>query len=230
MVHKSMEKKFYVYVHKYASGPNEGQVFYVGKGSGRRCGRSTGRGVWWKRIVEKYGFTKSIVARFSFESCAFSFERALIKFYGKNTLCNISDGGDGSSGVKRSEEHIAKLVMAVRGIPKSAAHKEKLRVASIETRSDPLVIKKISDATKLAMARPEVKLKTILNHPDFSGNKNPRANKAIFRFCHKDGDVFIGTQYDFYTAKNLSQKSVNSVVSGRSLTHKGWSVDKSWRG
>lgn len=225
-----MDKKFYVYVHKYASGPKHGQVFYVGKGSGRRSGRAAGRGEWWKRIVDKYGFSHSIVARFEREECSFSFEIALIKWHGRQSLCNLSDGGEGASGVKRSPEHIAKWVAAINGVPKTDVHKEKLRVASLESRSDPLVIKKISEATRKAMARPEVKKRTIDNHPDFSGHKNPRANMAVFRFIHKDGCEFTGTQYEFYTEKNLPQASCNAFTKGKFDTFKGWSIDRSWRG
>ena len=47
----SIEKKFYVYVHRYASGPRGGQVFYVGKGDGRRAFVKSGRNIKWSRTV-----------------------------------------------------------------------------------------------------------------------------------------------------------------------------------
>lgn len=94
-VYMSEDKKFYVYVHRYASGPKEGQVFYVGKGSGVRSSSSYNRSVYWNRIVEKYEFTSQILVRVSSEKCAFSLEKAFIRMYGRENLCNLTDGGDG---------------------------------------------------------------------------------------------------------------------------------------
>jgi len=93
----SEEKKYYVYVHRYASGSNEGKVFYVGKGSGERSTSSYNRSGYWNRIVKKYGFTSQILFRLGSEKCAFSLERAFIRIYGRDNLCNLTDGGDGVS-------------------------------------------------------------------------------------------------------------------------------------
>ena len=43
---------FYVYVHKKKS---NGEVFYVGKGSGKRAWSSFGRNEIWQRTANKYG-------------------------------------------------------------------------------------------------------------------------------------------------------------------------------
>lgn len=89
------QKPFYVYVHRRAT---DGRVFYVGKGKGGRAWWHYDRNQRWNRTVAKYGFTAHIVMRFDREECAFSFERALIKHYGRENLCNMTDGGDGVSG------------------------------------------------------------------------------------------------------------------------------------
>lgn len=225
-----MDKKFYVYVHKIASGPNEGKVFYVGKGSGRRAGRTSGRSLWWKRTSDKYGFTHHIIAHFHNEECAFSFERALIAFYGRENLCNMADGGEGASGAKRSPEHLAKMIASIKGIPKTEEMKCRLRAASIASRSDPKVIERISAGTRKAMARPDVRMKIIENHPDFNGSRNPRFNHTKFRFFKEDGSEFFGVQYDFYKKLGLPQSSVNALVAGKLKSYKGWRVDKAWRG
>lgn len=93
----SEEKKYYVYVHKYASGPKEGQVFYVGKGSGGRCIAKCSRSSHWHSIVEKYGFSHKKVMSFRSEVCAFSFEKVIINSIGFENLCNQSTGGDGGA-------------------------------------------------------------------------------------------------------------------------------------
>lgn len=94
----SQEKPFYVYVHRYSSGPKKGQVFYVGKGKDKRAWVDRERSFHWDNIVAKYGYTIGIVCRFKSEVCAFSFEMAYIGSFQKDQLCNISIGGDGSAG------------------------------------------------------------------------------------------------------------------------------------
>lgn len=88
------EKQFYVYVRRKAT---DRSVFYVGKGSGRRAWNKTHRSDYWKRVSDKYGLIVEIVLRFSSEICALSLEMALIKLYGREKLCNLTDGGLGVS-------------------------------------------------------------------------------------------------------------------------------------
>ena len=49
---------FYVYVHKKKT---NGEVFYVGKGSGKRAWSAFGRNSLWKRTADKYGWLVEIV-------------------------------------------------------------------------------------------------------------------------------------------------------------------------
>ena len=105
----SEDKPFYVYVHRRAT---DGRVFYVGKGKGKRSEDISNRNLYWHNIVNKHGFTAHIIIRFKQEECAFSFERALIKHYGRDNLCNLTDGGDGACGAKRSQETIEKIKIA----------------------------------------------------------------------------------------------------------------------
>ncbi len=96
-----MKNKFYVYVHRRET---DGTVFYVGKGTGRRAWSFLNRNPYWKGIAEKHGFTIIIVVNNINEICAFSIEKALIKFYGKQNLSNMTDGGEGISGFCHSEK------------------------------------------------------------------------------------------------------------------------------
>lgn len=96
-------------MHFYASGPKTGQVFYVGKGSGMRAFGSGTRSPYWRNVVNKYGYKAHVIMRFDNEDCAFSLERALIRFYGRQNLCNLTDGGEGVSGVKRSKQFSEKV-------------------------------------------------------------------------------------------------------------------------
>ena len=124
----SQDKKFYVYVHRYSSGPKEGQVFYVGKGSDDIRYRSCqGRNPWWKRVVNKYGFDAEIFMRFHNEACAFSFEKALIRYYGRENLVNLTDGGEGPCGHIHTAEWKVYMSKVMTGRKHSSETREKLR-------------------------------------------------------------------------------------------------------
>jgi hypothetical protein len=107
------EKKFYVYIHRKAT---DGSVFYVGKGQGKRAYWVHNRNTRWHRTVIKYGFTSHIVMMFEREECAYSFECALIKFYGRENLCNATDGGLGIYGFIFTKETRDKMSKSHSGI------------------------------------------------------------------------------------------------------------------
>ena len=97
------ESSFYVYHHIR---PDTGQVFYVGKGIGRRAfDRGERRGQFWHRVVKKAGgVSVEIVAQKLTEDEAFLLEKQNIAAFRKQRvrLCNLTDGGDGASGLKRT--------------------------------------------------------------------------------------------------------------------------------
>lgn len=106
--------KFYTYVHRRA---DTGEVFYIGKGSGKRFAATQDRSTYWKRLVAKYGFSIEIVAHFLAEEHAFQHERELIAEYRANgvRLVNLSDGGEGPSGAVRTAETRNKISSANKG-------------------------------------------------------------------------------------------------------------------
>jgi hypothetical protein len=118
------EKKFYVYVHRYASGPKEGQVFYVGKGSGKRSRESCGRNNLWHNIARKYGFTVSYQDKNITEADAFALEIEVIAHYRSigQAAANLTDGGEGVSGMVPSEEARMKMSLAGKGRKQSPEH------------------------------------------------------------------------------------------------------------
>lgn len=90
-----MPGKYYVYVHRRES---DGSIFYVGKGTGNRAYAIARRSAYWHRIFGKYGRVVQIVASGLSEQCAFSLERAMIAYIGRGRLCNMTLGGEGTSG------------------------------------------------------------------------------------------------------------------------------------
>lgn len=93
---------FYTYFH---TRNDTGAAFYVGKGKGRRS-HDCDRNQHWSRIVAKHGHTVHIAARWPTEAEAFEHEKFLIACFRDMCvpLCNMTDGGEGSSGLTWSEE------------------------------------------------------------------------------------------------------------------------------
>lgn len=108
---------FYVYFH---INPLTKEVFYVGKGNGRRAYRKN-RNTLWKNIVNKYGDPiVLIVKRNITERYAFELEKAYIKLFGRRdlnegSLVNLTDGGEGSSGNILSNEQKRKISNSLKG-------------------------------------------------------------------------------------------------------------------
>ena len=106
---------FYTYAH-YTP---QGRLFYIGKGSGeRRAYNMHNRNDRWNKIVAKYGKPEvKILATWDKEKDAFSHEVLLISCFRDMgyKLANLTDGGEGSVGIKVSEETRLKLSLKLKG-------------------------------------------------------------------------------------------------------------------
>lgn len=101
---------FYVYAHRRN---DTGDIFYIGKGRGRRAFNKNGRSELWARIAGKYGFTASIMFSGLTEREAFAKEVELISEI--EGLCNHTKGGEGISGYSHTPQTRAKLSEAHKG-------------------------------------------------------------------------------------------------------------------
>ena len=105
---------FYTYAH---TKPN-GTIFYIGKGSGVRAWKKTRRNIHWKNIVTKYtNYNVEILANWETEQEAFGHEILLISCFKDMgyKLSNMTSGGEGTSGLKLTQEHKQKISDAQRG-------------------------------------------------------------------------------------------------------------------
>jgi len=150
--------------------------FYVGKGSYARAQSlvASARNIWHGRIVSKYGKDNIVIETIECrsEKEAFLRERLIIASLKASgvELCNLTDGGEGPSGVvcsdevresrrirmigntntkgaKRTESSIEKTRLAHIGAKRSDETKEKLRVASLGRPKSPEEIEKIRKNT-----------------------------------------------------------------------------------
>lgn len=114
-------RNFYVYAHCLP----DGTPFYIGRGKDHRAKTTNGRTKWWKRVVEKYyGGSFPKVKYLSFDLTleeSNDIERFWIAVFGRKNerqdglLVNISEGGIGNKGHKKSDEWKAMMSVRMRG-------------------------------------------------------------------------------------------------------------------
>lgn len=88
---------YYVYLHRKKT---TGEVFYVGKGSGKRAWDNHGRSDPWRKTVSKHGKIVEILQDNLQEWYAFELEADMISLHGRRDLgsgplVNLADGGQG---------------------------------------------------------------------------------------------------------------------------------------
>jgi len=126
--------KAYVYTHTRL---DTNEIFYVGIGTQdnyRRASKTVNRSVFWKNIINKTGWKVDIVFDNLSWDKACEIEKELIIKYGRKDLClgslvNLTDGGDGNSGRKISQETRQKMSNMKKGVPKSDEHKKNMSIA-----------------------------------------------------------------------------------------------------
>jgi hypothetical protein len=190
-------KKFYVYLHRRLS---DSLPFYLGKGTGDRAWRKSHRSFHWKNIVNKHGYTIEILQEFDDEQEALQYEIdgiAALKEAGYN-LCNITDGGEGVSGLKHSEKAKEAMRQAKTGLKHSEEHKAKI--------SATLKAKGINNTKHLVMRHHLYR---------YTGTSTIDGTQIIF-----DGGSPLITQL------GLNQVAINACCRGKAKHHKGYTFTR----
>jgi hypothetical protein len=140
--------EYYVYIHKKLT---DGSVFYVGRGKGKRKTSRQNRNNHWKNIVAKHGFNVEVIEEcLTFEQ---SNEREIFwiqKYRDEGViLANITLGGGGVAGRKRTEDEKYRISIGLKGKRLTEEHKAKMigNTNGCGSRSKEFC-KKMSDALK----------------------------------------------------------------------------------
>jgi len=117
MSKRGSKNKFYIYFH---INPMKNEIFYVGKGCGKRAYDKHSRSIFWHNTINKYGYIIDIT------ETGLSNEEAMIRevFYikkigrrdlGLGPLVNMTFGGEGTIGKIWSAETRLKISLNQKG-------------------------------------------------------------------------------------------------------------------
>jgi hypothetical protein len=160
----------YVYQHIRL---DTNEVFYIGIGSDTegkyiRANKKTGRNPYWHSIVNKAGYRVEILKDGINWEEACEEEKRFIKLYGRRNLnegnlVNLTDGGDGATGIIVTDDHKQKisesLKLLLKTIPRSAEHRQKISEGNMGKIHTPEHRKKVGDKRKGKLHNEESKLK-----------------------------------------------------------------------
>lgn len=220
---------YYVYLHKKKT---TGEVFYVGKGSGKRAWSLEGRNPLWKKIAQKHGYTVEIYSSNLQEWYAFELEKDLIDYYGKiinntGTLSNISDGGDGPSGEgsPRADKSVYTFYNLVTNETITTTRinfKNKYPKVLINGIMTDRV--KVSQNWVIMEKITQEDIKAFFSR--YSGEYSITSDKEKRSFVNlKSGEEFLLTRQELSDKdKSLSRVGISNLVSGARRTHKGWAM------
>lgn len=205
--------------YTYAHYTPEGRLFYIGKGSSvRRSQYLLGRNNYWNKIVAKYGAPViKILGEWDVESDALLHEKLLIstfRFLGYK-LCNLTNGGEGTSGYKHTPEHIEKNRLARLG--KSATWNIGRR-HSEETR------KKCGAAN---VGRPTSAKQKAIASAIFKGNKFAVNNTTNRTWIWVGTNIKTGEVVKFIGEKEMKEAGLQHAniikcLNGERKSHKGY--------
>lgn len=192
--------KYYVYRHVRL---DTNQVFYIGKGCGKRAFNKSNRNQYWKNIVNKTDYTIKIMLDNLTHEQALLKEIELISLYRKcSQLANLTDGGDGNLGTSYPCSEEKKLRLSI--ISKNMSAETKLKM-SLAKKGKPGNKKgtKISEAGRLNMSKAKI------------GNSSKRGTKLSEDAKKKMSTIHLNRVrvYSEETRKKLS-----------AAAHKRWST------
>lgn len=207
--------EYYIYAHKRI---DNGEIFYIGKGSGKRAYIKSNRNEYWKRIANKYGYEILFLKRGLSEEDSYKYEIDLIAKYKKIGQCyaNFTNGGDGVNvSVRWWNDKISKSLLGIKrysGVDnpsyKDVISKEELLKLYVE---DGLNITQISNMYNISTT-------TIASRLKENGiQSREKGRKKIKIICIEDGIEFnsISDAAKYY---NLYRENIKKVIEGKYKT------------
>jgi hypothetical protein len=221
-------RRFYVYLwlrHKDSKHGPRLSPYYVGKGSGNRAFH-TGR----RRVKPPKDQSYIIFAQEGLtEQEAFDLERYYIALYGRKDLGtgilgNFTDGGEGASGAKPSQEARNRMSRAQRGKVVSQETRGKLSRASMGHQH--FLGKSHTPATRAKISLANMGNQHFLGktHTKEVRRRIAQARlRHLYELTNSNGDIYITDNLREFTRQHgLSQGNLVNVIHGKRKSHKGW--------
>lgn len=223
----------------YAHFKPKGTLFYIGKGSKKRAYAKDNRNQYWKNIVNKHGFEVKTFAEWSNESDALLHEQFLIACFKDlgYKLANITDGGEGVSGHKHSDE--AKTKMSA--FQKQFQNSDRMKIAHAiagEKSKLPERRQKQRDFASAYMANPVHREQSRMGalkqcqDPLFIEAQRQRAFKRMsdpkFRYLIAKPCICVETGQEFKSQADAAKwaggkpQTINRAITGARLTAYGY--------
>lgn len=189
---------------------DKNEPFYIGIGSDsnyKRAYSERGRNVFWKRIVNKIEYRVDII----FDNLSWELicrkEIRLIKLYGRRdlklgTLCNLTDGGDGSLGVIPSIITREKMIKALKNRKISENTRLKLSISKLGI-NNPMYHKEITNEH-----RNNLKLARVGKFPTIPKKIINTVTNQVFNSAREASDFYNLTLTAFYKRLNRNSKSI----------------------
>jgi hypothetical protein len=180
----------YVYGH-YKKDTNE--LFYIGKGSGKRAWSIKNRNSYWYKVVNKHDYYIKILYDNMTDEEAFFKERELIAEVGRENLVNMTDGGDGFTSndskillqkLWETESYRVKQTKILKERWNSETYRKYMTCKAKENAQTPEYLKKVSEGVKRA-----IETKRDVWSECKRGNKNGRWLGSIEMY-DPDGNLY----------------------------------------
>ena len=198
-------RDFYVYAFLRSKPSTFGpkySPYYIGKGIGPRAFKNTSRRCPMPADRSYIVFIQEGLT----EEEAFDLERYCIALYGRidlgtGALRNLTDGGDGSSGWRPSQETRNKMSQSKTGKPLPQKAKDSISRSLLG--NNRWLGKKHTECTKRKMSQ--------------------SSQKYLYELTDSSGEIYItDNASEFAKQYGLSDGHLNQVIHGKRNHHKGW--------
>jgi hypothetical protein len=224
--------RFYVYAYLRSKDSDHGKrltPYYIGKGQGNRAFFPHQRRIPTPKDKEFIAFVQEGLT----EGEAFGLERYCIAAYGRistNTgvLLNLTDGGEGPSGFRFSDELKARMSIAQRS-SMTQERKNKISRAKLGQKHSLKTKEKMSESKRGHGVSPETRSKisrTLEGHlhsPERRAALSRAKSQYLYELTDPEGEIYVTESItEFARQCNLSQGNLSNVVHGKRKSHKGW--------